>query len=117
MDNFQFGAVRIASVDRAGFGIVDQPPLLLDGSAAVTDGEVNFAVRAHDQAMEVVSEKAYPNAITGLQNIFDVRNAVVVSVFERDQIRDVRKINAAVAREHAGRDPIFNAVVAFGKDC
>ena len=116
VENLETGAIEFAAVDCAGLGRVQLAPVEGgDGGGAVADAEINPAIGAKAQPVQVVPEEADAHAEPGGEALAGVGDTVVVAILEQPKVREVGKPNLAVTREHTGGETVGGRVEAVGK--
>ena len=114
--DFEIGAVRIAAEDAAGALAFERLAFLRrDVEAAVADGEVEFAVWAEDEPVEVVAVEGAVHAEAFEQLLALIRDARALGVLELPQVRNASEVHVAVVGEHAGREAIEWVVEPAGE--
>ena len=89
---------------------------VLDIRSAIPDGEIELAVGAEAQAVQVVAEEADVDAEAVVQQLALVGLAVAVGVAQLPEVGNAGVPNVAVARDEAGADAVGGVVEAVGED-
>src|SRR5262249_52286863 len=108
-------AVGVAAEHAAGVGVLQRPARRLHAQAAVADAEVELAVGAEAQAVQVVADVADVYAEAVVQPGADVRPAVPLRVAQLPQVGDAGEPDVAPPRHQAGADARLDAVEAVGE--
>ena len=112
----KLGAVWFAAVNGAGLRRVQLAPVECgDGSRAVADAEINAAIRPLTQPVQIMPKKTDAHTEAAGEAFLLLRFAVSVFVLKQPQVWDVREPHFAVAREHAGSEPVHLVVKAGGE--
>ena len=82
---------------------------------AIADAEIDLAVGAEDQAVQVVAEEGDPHAVARAQHLPHVGSAHAARVAEPIQARDAGEVNIAAAGEQPGADPVDDVMKAVGE--
>ena len=112
-------AVGLAAEHRAAAGIRVEAAVVRDVIAAVADREVEAAVGAEGQAVEVVSAEGDADAVAGGEHRPLLRRAVdgavAVEIPEPVEAGDARQPDVAPPREDAGGRAVFEPVETGGE--
>ena len=112
----ELGAVWFTAVNGAGLRRVQLAPVECgDGSRAVADAEINAAIRPLTQPVQIMPKKTDAHTEAAGEAFLLLRFAVSVFVLKQPQVWDVREPHFAVAREHAGSEPVHLIVKAGGE--
>ena len=114
MHHFELGAIRVRAEHRALVGKRDASAFLARHvHAAIADGEVQLAVVAHRQAVEIVAGEVVAHTEAAQQlGLLHVAGVA----FQQPQAGNVGEPDLAVAREHARGDAVELAVEAVRVD-
>ena len=116
-EDFEVGAVRVAAEHAAGVGVVQVLALLgLDVEPAVADREIELAVGAEAQAVQVVAFEAVADAVTGGEDFAFVADARALGVSQEPRGWDVGEVDVALVHEDARGDAIGEIVEPIGPD-
>ncbi len=116
-DDLEVGAIRIAAEHRALVGQGDRVAFLGDDvRAAVADREVELAVGAEDQAVQIVTGVVEVDAVAAAHLAAADRLSVGRGALEDPHARDVGEPDLTVAGEHARGDAVERAVETLGVD-
>ena len=89
---------------------------LVDVGAAVADAEVELAVGAEDQAVQVVAEEGVADAVAGGEDLLHVGPADVLGVAQGVEAGDAGVVDVAVAGQDARAQAVGGLVEPIGED-
>ena len=87
-----------------------------DVVTAVTDTEVEPAVRSHDQPVQVVTAKSNVDSIAGMQTFAHVRSAIAVCVLKFPQIRNAGVVNIVADCQNPSTGSLHEPIESIGEN-
>src|SRR5690606_20841396 len=115
-DEFEFGAVGIAAEDRAFIEQFDVGAVAGGGvGGAIADGEIQFAVGAEDEAVQIVAGITKTDTEAADQFVAGGCDGAVVGGIELPDAGNIGEPDLALTREHAGGDAVELGVKTVGK--
>lgn len=117
MENFESGAVGEAAHNGTGVGLVDETAVKgLDMDTAIADGEIEPAVGAFAEPVEVVSEEIDVNTESGIQDLAGIGVSVAVFILEFPEVGNAGVVEIAAIHENARADAGEGVAEAVGVD-
>ena len=106
IDHFEVRSIGLATEDSPTVRGSNRVSFRLDHRGAVTDREVQSAVRSEDQAMEIVAQEADSDSVAVTDAATFVGNAIPVGIAQTPDIGDVGEEHILAAGQHTGGDAV-----------
>ncbi len=84
--------------------------------AAVANAEVQPTIRADDQPVHVVTTECHADAVSVVQRLSSLGNAVVVGVGQFPQLWDACVVDLVVPMQNPGARSVSDVVETVGED-
>ena len=115
VDYFEIAAVRLHTENGTTILIVEVATVgCFEIVSTVSDGEIDAAIRAEGEAVEVVAAQTDTDAVAFLQRFPCVGNAVSIFVFEHPHVGNAGEVDFAIGRHDAGRGAIERSIETIG---